>query len=51
MIKKFETLLSVKSSLISLYLALTIPIPFLSSDKLKIVSIINKLSKWKNYVE
>jgi len=40
MIKKFETLLSVKSSLISLYLALTIPIPFLSSDKLKIVSII-----------
>ena len=40
MIEKFKTLFVVKSSLISLYLALTIPIPFVSSDKLKIVSII-----------
>ena len=40
MIEKFKTLFIVKSSLISLYLALTIPIPFFSSDKLKIVSII-----------
>ena len=40
MIAKFKTLFVVKSSLISLYLALTIPIPFVSSDKLKIVSII-----------
>ena len=40
MIEKFKTLLSVKSSLISLYLALTIPIPFISIDKLKIPSII-----------
>ena len=39
MIEKFKTLFVVKSSLISLYLALTIPIPFLSSDKLKILSI------------
>ena len=29
-----------KSSLISLYLALTIPIPFISNDQLKIISII-----------
>ena len=40
MIEKFKTLFVVKSSLISLYLALTIPIPFLSTDKLKIVSTI-----------
>ena len=40
MIEKFKTLFVVKSSLISLYLALTIPITFVSSDKLKIVSII-----------
>ena len=40
MIEKFKTLFFVKSSLISLYLALTIPIPFISIDKLKIVSII-----------
>ena len=40
MIKKFKTLFFVKSSLISLYLALTIPIPFVSSEKLKILSII-----------
>ena len=40
MIEKFKTLFIVKSSLIFLYLALTIPIPFFSSGKLKIVSII-----------
>ena len=40
MIKKFKNLLFVKSSLISLYLALTIPIPFVSIDRLKIPSII-----------
>ena len=39
MIEKFKTLLIVKSSLITLYLALTIPIPFISIDKLKIASI------------
>ena len=39
MIEKFKTLFYVKSSLISLYLALTIPIPFISIDQLKIVSI------------
>ena len=40
MLEKFKTLLAVKSSLISLYLALTIPIPFISIEKLKIPSII-----------
>ena len=40
MVKKFKTLFFVKSSLISLYLALTIPIPFISIDQLKIPSII-----------
>ena len=40
MIEKFKTLFFVKSSLISLYLALTVPIPFISIDKLKIPSII-----------
>ena len=40
MIEKFKTLFLVKSSLISLYLALTIPLPFISIDKLKIPSII-----------
>ena len=40
MIKKFKTLFFVKSSLITLYLALTIPIPFISIDNLKITSII-----------
>jgi len=40
MIEKFKTLFFVKSSLISLYLALTIPIPFISSENLKILSII-----------
>ena len=39
MIEKFKTLFFVKSSLISLYLALTIPIPFISIDKLKIPAI------------
>ena len=39
MIEKFKTLFVVKSSLISLYLALTIPIPFLAIDDLKIFSI------------
>ena len=39
MIEKFKTLFFVKSSLISLYLALTIPIPFISIDKLKFLSI------------
>ena len=38
--EKFRTLFFVKSSLISLYLALTIPIPFISIDKLKTFSII-----------
>ena len=40
MIENFKTLFFVKSSLISLYLALTIPIPFVSIDRLKIPSII-----------
>ena len=40
MIEKFKTLFFVKSSLISLYLALTIPLPFISIEKLKITSII-----------
>jgi len=38
--EKFKTLLFVKSSLISLYLALTIPLPFISIEKLKIPSMI-----------
>ncbi|KGG05870.1 hypothetical protein EV00_0713 [Prochlorococcus marinus str. MIT 9322] len=37
--EKFETLFSVKSSLISLYIALTFPIAFISSDQLKIPSL------------
>ena len=40
MIEKFKTLFFVKSSLISLYLALTIPLPFISIDNLKIPSFI-----------
>ena len=40
MIEKFKTLFFVKSSLISLYVALTIPIPFISSEKIKILSIL-----------
>ena len=43
MIEKFKTLFFVKSSLISLYLALTIPIPFVSIDRLKTLSIITFL--------
>ena len=39
MIEKFKTLFFVKSSLISLYLALTIPIPFIAIDELKTFSI------------
>ena len=39
MTEKFKTLFIAKSSLISLYLALTIPIPFISIDKLIIPSI------------
>ena len=39
MIEKFKTLFFVKSSLISLYLALTIPIPFISFNEFKIFSI------------
>ena len=40
MIGKFKTLFFVKSSLISLYLALTIPIPFISIDDLIIPSVV-----------
>ena len=40
MIEKFKTLFFVKSSLVTLYLALTIPIPFVSIDRFKIPSII-----------
>ena len=40
MIEKFKTIFFVKSSLITLYLALTIPIPFISIDQLKIISLI-----------
>ena len=40
MIDKFNTLFLVKSSLITLYLALTIPLPFIAVDQLKIISII-----------
>ena len=36
---KFKTLFSVKSSLISLYIALTVPIPFISSEQLKMPSL------------
>ena len=36
--KKFKTLLPVKSSLVSLYIALTVPIPFTSSEQLKMPS-------------
>ena len=39
MIEKFKTLFFVKSSLTTVYLALTIPIPFISIDQLKILSI------------
>ena len=40
MIEKFKTLFFVKSSLISLYLALTIPIPLISIDKYQNLSIV-----------
>ena len=40
MTEKFKTLFPVKSSLISLYIALTIPIPFISSEQLRIPSLI-----------
>ena len=40
MIEKFKTLFVVKSSLSSLYLALTIPLPFIAIEKLKILSIV-----------
>ena len=36
MIQKFKTLFPVKSSLISLYVALTIPIPFVSNEELRL---------------
>ena len=38
--KKFKTLFFVKSSLIMLYLALTLPIPFFSSKDLKIFALL-----------
>ena len=37
--EKFKTLFPLKSSLISLYIALTVPIPFISIEKLKIPSL------------
>ena len=40
MIEKFKTLFYVKSSLISLYLALTIPVPFIAIEELRILSIV-----------
>ena len=40
MIKQFKTLFFVKSSLISLYLALTSPIPFISNDQLKFPAVL-----------
>ena len=40
MTEKFKTLFFVKSSLISLYLALTIPIPFISIDNFQNLSIL-----------
>ncbi len=40
MVEKFKTLFSVKSSLITLYLALTIPIPIMSIEELRIFSMI-----------
>ena len=39
MTENFKTLFSVKSSLISLYIALTVPIPFISSNQLKMPSL------------
>ena len=37
--EKYKILFAVKSSLISLYIALTVPIPFISSEQLKIPSL------------
>ena len=37
--ERFKILFAVKSSLISLYIALTVPIPFISSEELKIPSL------------
>ena len=37
--EKYKILFAVKSSLISLYIALTVPIPFISSEELKIPSL------------
>ena len=37
--EKFKTLFAVKSSLISLYVALTFPIPFISSQEIKMPSL------------
>jgi len=39
MMEKFKTLFVVKSSLICLYLALTIPLPLVSNEKLKLISL------------
>ena len=38
--EKYKTLFPVKSSLIFLYIALTVPIPYISSEQLKIPSLI-----------
>tara|TARA_B100001989_G_C24531863_1_gene462069 strand:- start:656 stop:1162 length:507 start_codon:yes stop_codon:yes gene_type:complete len=43
MSKKFKTLFYVKSSLITLYLALTLPIPYITTGELKIISIMTFL--------
>jgi hypothetical protein len=40
MIKKYKTLFFVKSSLISLYLALTIPIPFIAIEELRFIALV-----------
>ena len=40
MIEKFKTLAFVKSSLVSLYLAFTLPIPIISNNEFKLFSII-----------
>ena len=39
MTEKFNSLLPVRSSLVSLYIALTFPIPFISSEQLRITSL------------
>ena len=43
--EKFKTLLPVKSSLISLYVALTLPITFISSEQLKTPSLFYSIHK------